>query len=46
MVMQRGRVVETLAADDLAAHRVSADYTRALMQASEGFVRVAATAGM
>jgi peptide/nickel transport system ATP-binding protein len=42
MVMQRGRVVETLAADDLAAHRVSADYTRALMQASEGFVRVAA----
>jgi ABC-type glutathione transport system ATPase component len=32
MVMQRGRVVETLAADDLAAHRVSADYTRALMQ--------------
>ena len=42
MVMQRGRVVETLAAADLAAHRVEADYTRALMQASEGFVRRAA----
>jgi peptide/nickel transport system ATP-binding protein len=41
MVMQRGRIVETLAADDLAAHRVGADYTRALMQASEGFVRTA-----
>ncbi len=39
MVMQRGRSVETLAAADLAAHRVQQDYTRKLMQASEGFRR-------
>ena len=39
MVMQRGREVETLDAADLAAHRVQADYTRTLMQASAGFVR-------
>ncbi len=39
MVMQRGRIVETLGADDLAAHRAGADYTRALMLASAGFVR-------
>ncbi len=39
LVMQRGRRVEELAAADLAAHRVSADYTRHLMQASLGFQR-------
>jgi peptide/nickel transport system ATP-binding protein len=41
MVMQRGRTVETLAAADLAAHRVQADYTRSLMQAAAGFRRAA-----
>lgn len=44
MVMQRGHAVETIGAADLAAHRVTADYTRALMQASAGFDRRAATA--
>jgi len=39
MVMQRGKVVEVVAASDLAAHRVSADDTRSLMAASVGFVR-------
>ena len=39
LVMQRGRVVETLAADDLAAHRVQADYTRSLMRVAEGYKR-------
>lgn len=39
LVMQRGKAVETLAAADLAAHRVQADYTRSLMQASMGFQR-------
>ena len=39
MVMQRGRTVETLPAAELAAHRVQADYTRSLMQASAGFRR-------
>ncbi|MBI3367224.1 MAG: ABC transporter ATP-binding protein [Burkholderiales bacterium] len=39
MVMQRGRQVELVAAADLAAHRVQADYTRALMAASAGFRR-------
>ena len=39
LVMQRGRTVETVAAADLAAHRVQADYTRSLMQASVGFRR-------
>ena len=38
-VMQRGRVVETLAAADLAAQRVQADYTRSLMDAAAGFRR-------
>ncbi|MFN5049078.1 ABC transporter ATP-binding protein [Roseateles sp.] len=41
LVMQGGRMVEQLAADDLAAHRVSQDYTRQLMQASVGFRRAA-----
>ena len=39
MVMRRGQAVEVLAAADLAAHRVEADYTRRLMQASAGFER-------
>ena len=39
MVMQRGRAVEFVSADDLAAQRVNADYTRSLMQASVGFRR-------
>jgi peptide/nickel transport system ATP-binding protein len=39
MVMQRGRMVETLAAADLVASRVQAGYTRSLMQASVGFSR-------
>jgi peptide/nickel transport system ATP-binding protein len=38
-VMQRGRVVEAIAAGDLAAGRAQAAYTRTLMQAAEGFVR-------
>ncbi|MBK6470552.1 MAG: ABC transporter ATP-binding protein [Betaproteobacteria bacterium] len=42
MVMRGGRAVEMLAAADLAAHRVQADYTKALMQAAAGFVRAAA----
>ena len=46
MVMQRGRMVEMVAAAELAAHRVQADYTKSLMEASAGFQRaVAATAG-
>jgi len=45
MVMQRGRTVEALSAADLAASRVTDDYTRTLMEASSGFRRgkVAAT---
>jgi peptide/nickel transport system ATP-binding protein len=39
MVMRAGRVVEQVASSDLAAHRVAADYTRALMEASLGFRR-------
>ncbi len=41
LVMRRGRAVETLAAADLAAQRVQADYTRSLMEASAGFRRAA-----
>jgi peptide/nickel transport system ATP-binding protein len=44
MVMQRGRMVETLPAADLAASRVQTDYTRTLMQASVGFRRTATAA--
>ena len=44
MVMQRGRTVESLSAADLAAHRVTDDYTRNLMEASTGFKRIAAQA--
>jgi len=40
MVMRRGRAVEMLAAEDLAAQRVQTDYTQQLMQAAAGFVRV------
>ncbi len=42
MVMRRGQAVEQLAAADLAAHRVQADYTKSLMQAAAGFVRAPA----
>ena len=42
MVMQRGRAVEFVAAADLAAERVAADYTKSLMRASAGFSRAAA----
>ncbi|WP_199873241.1 ABC transporter ATP-binding protein [Ideonella sp. A 288] len=42
VVMHRGRQVEHLSAADLAGHRVRADYTRQLMQASAGFRREAA----
>ena len=47
MVMRAGRTVEMLAAADLAARRVQADYTRSLMQAADGFKRSvgAASAG-
>ncbi len=41
MVMQSGRMVETLSAADLAAARVSQPYTRELMEASVGFRRAA-----
>ena len=40
-VMQQGRVVEALTADDLAHGRLQQDYTRQLMTASAGFVRKA-----
>jgi peptide/nickel transport system ATP-binding protein len=39
MVMQRGRTVELLSSADLAASRVTDDYTRNLMVASTGFRR-------
>jgi peptide/nickel transport system ATP-binding protein len=39
MVMQRGETVERLASADLAAHRVTHEYTRRLMEASTGFRR-------
>ena len=39
MVMQRGQTVELIAASDLAASRVTTDYTRNLMEASSGFRR-------
>lgn len=38
-VMQRGHIVETLAAADLAAGRVQQAYTRSLMDAAAGFRR-------
>jgi peptide/nickel transport system ATP-binding protein len=42
MVMQRGRAVEFVAAADLAAERVAADYTQSLMRAATGFRRAPA----
>ena len=39
LVMQHGHSVEQVCAADLAAGRVSQDYTRSLMRAAEGFVR-------
>ena len=39
MVMQNGEEVERLDAPDLAARRVTKDYTRNLLTASAGFVR-------
>jgi peptide/nickel transport system ATP-binding protein len=39
MVMQRGETVERLASADLAAHQVTHEYTRRLMEASTGFRR-------
>ena len=41
MVMQSGEAVENLSADDLVERRVTKDYTRNLLRASEGFVRTA-----
>lgn len=41
MVMQSGEAVENLNAGDLASHRVSQNYTRNLLKASEGFDRSA-----
>lgn len=41
MVMQRGQTVEFLSAADLAAQRVTNDYTLSLMKASGGFKRAA-----
>ncbi|TPJ56291.1 MULTISPECIES: ABC transporter ATP-binding protein [unclassified Mesorhizobium] len=39
MVMQSGEAVENLTADDLVERRVTKDYTRNLLRASDGFVR-------
>ena len=39
MVMQNGEEVENLTASQLIGHRVTQDYTRNLLRASEGFVR-------
>ncbi len=40
LVMQNGEAVESLAASSLATGAVTRDYTRRLLKASEGFVRV------
>lgn len=42
MVMQRGKTIEMVNADDLAAHRVQDPYTQRLMVASAGFKRTGA----
>jgi len=42
MVMQRGETVELVSSADLAASRVTHDYTRRLMEASIGFRRTRA----
>lgn len=39
LVMERGRIVEQLTAQDLAARRVQAPATQALLAAAQGFVR-------
>ncbi|MDT7838077.1 ABC transporter ATP-binding protein [Aquabacterium sp. OR-4] len=44
LVMERGRIVEQLTAQDLAARRVSAPATQALLAAAQGFVRKPAAA--
>ncbi|RUW49853.1 MULTISPECIES: ABC transporter ATP-binding protein [unclassified Mesorhizobium] len=41
MVMQGGEAVENLVANDLVERRVTKDYTRNLLRASDGFVRTA-----
>jgi peptide/nickel transport system ATP-binding protein len=41
MVMQNGEAVENLTASQLIGHRVTKDYTRNLLRASDGFVRTA-----
>ena len=41
-IMQLGRLIEVISADDLRSGNVSADYTRKLIAASRGFTRVSA----
>jgi peptide/nickel transport system ATP-binding protein len=41
-IMQLGRLVETISADELRSENVSADYTRKLIAASRGFSRIPA----
>jgi peptide/nickel transport system ATP-binding protein len=41
-IMQQGRLVEVISADNLRTGNVSADYTRKLIAASQGFTRVPA----
>jgi peptide/nickel transport system ATP-binding protein len=41
-IMQFGRLVEIISADDLRSGKVSADYTRKLIEASRGFSRIPA----
>ena len=41
-IMQLGRLVEVISADNLRTGNVSADYTRKLIAASQGFTRVSA----
>jgi peptide/nickel transport system ATP-binding protein len=41
-IMQLGRLIEVISADDLRSGNVSADYTRKLIAASRGFARVSA----
>jgi peptide/nickel transport system ATP-binding protein len=41
-IMQFGRLVETISADDLRSGDVTADYTRQLIAASRGFTRASA----
>ncbi|WP_306891879.1 ABC transporter ATP-binding protein [Ancylobacter amanitiformis] len=43
-VLQHGRMVELVAANDLVAGRITTEYTRQLMRASEGFVRASGLA--